>query len=137
MPHMDDLTVVITGASSGVGRATAHAFARRGADLVLTARAAGPLEDTAAECESLGGRAVVAPAEVTSPESMRRVADIAVGRFGGLDVWVNNAGLGAVGRFHEVPMEAHRRVIETNLLGYLHGAPMPRCRTSSSRSREC
>jgi short-subunit dehydrogenase len=122
MPHMDDLTVVITGASSGVGRATAHAFARRGADLVLTARAAGPLEDTAAECESLGGRAVVAPAEVTSPESMRRVADIAVGRFGGLDVWVNNAGLGAVGRFHEVPMEAHRRVIETNLLGYLHGA---------------
>jgi short-subunit dehydrogenase len=122
MTVMDDLVVVITGASSGVGRATARAFARRGANLVLTARAAGPLEDVAAECESLGGRAVAFPADVTSPDAMRRVADVAVGRWGGLDVWVNNAGLGAVGRFHEVPIEAHRRVIETNLLGYLHGA---------------
>jgi short-subunit dehydrogenase len=122
---MDDLnaiTVVITGASSGVGRATAHAFARRGANLVLAARAAGPLGDAAGECEALGGRAVAFPADVTSPDAMRRLADVALGRFGGLDVWVNNAGLGVVGRFHEVPIEAHRRVIETNLLGYVHGA---------------
>jgi short-subunit dehydrogenase len=122
MPEMDELAVVITGASSGVGRATAHAFARRGANLVLAARAAEPLEDAAAECEELGGRAVAFPADVTSPDAMRRLADVAVGRFGGLDVWVNNAGLGVVGRFHEVPIEAHRRVIETNLLGYMHGA---------------
>jgi short-subunit dehydrogenase len=122
MADMDDLAVVITGASSGVGRATAHAFARRGANLVLTARAPGPLEAAAAECESLGGRAVAFPADVASPYAMRRAADVAVGRFGGLDVWVNNAGLGVVGRFHEAPIEAHRRVIETNLLGYLHGA---------------
>ena len=122
MNDLNAITVVITGASSGVGRATAHAFARRGANLVLTARAAGPLEDAAAECESLGGRAVAFPADVTSPDAMRRVADVAIGHFGGLDVWVNNAGLGVVGRFHEAPIEAHRRVIETNLLGYLHGA---------------
>jgi short-subunit dehydrogenase len=122
MLAMDDLAVVITGASSGVGRATAHAFARRGANLVLAARAAGPLEDAAAECARMGGRAVAVPADVTSPDAMRRLADVAVGRFGGLDVWVNNAGLGVVGRFHEAPIEAHRRVIETNLLGYLHGA---------------
>jgi short-subunit dehydrogenase len=122
MPDLDDLTVVITGASSGAGRATAHAFARRGANLVLTARAAGPLEAAADECEALGGRAIAFPADVASPDAMRRLADVAVGRFGGLDVWVNNAGLGVVGRFHEVPIEAHRRVIETNLLGYVHGA---------------
>jgi NADP-dependent 3-hydroxy acid dehydrogenase YdfG len=80
MPEMDDLAVVITGASSGGGRATAHAFARRGANLVLVARAAEPLEDAAAECESLGGRAVALPADVTDPDAMRRVADVAVGR---------------------------------------------------------
>jgi short-subunit dehydrogenase len=122
MDHLNDLSVVITGASSGVGRATAHAFARRGANLVLAARAAGPLGDAAAECKELGGRAIAFPADVTSPDAMRRLADVAVGRSGGLDVWVNNAGLGVVGRFHEVPIEAHRRVIETNLLGYMHGA---------------
>ena len=122
MPDMDDLVVVITGASSGVGRATAHAFARRGANLVLAARAAEPLEDAATECESLGGRAVAFPADVTDPGAMRRLAEVAIEHFDRLDVWVNNAGLGVVGRFHEAPIEAHRRVIETNLLGYLHGA---------------
>jgi short-subunit dehydrogenase len=122
MPDMADLTVVITGASSGVGRATAHAFARRGANLALTARAGGPLENAAAECEALGGRVIAFSADVTSPDAMRRLADVAVGGLGGLDVWVNNARLGVVGRFHEVPIEAHRRVIKTNLLGYLHGA---------------
>lgn len=122
MEDLTDAAVVITGASSGVGRAIAHAFARRGANLVLVARAPGPLEDAAGECETLGGRALAFPADVADPDAMRRAADVAVGRFGGLDVWVNNAGLGVVGRFHEVPLEAHRRVIETNLLGYIHGA---------------
>ena len=71
MDDLNDIAVVITGASSGVGRATAHEFARRGANLVLTARAPGPLEDAAAECDSLGGRAVAFPADVTSPDAMR------------------------------------------------------------------
>jgi short-subunit dehydrogenase len=119
---MRDLVVVITGGSSGVGRATAHAFARRGAQLVLAARSAGPLEDTARECARLGGEAIAVAADVADPDAMRRLARAAVERFGGIDVWVNNAGLGVVGRFDEVPIKAHRRVIETNLLGYLHGA---------------
>src|SRR5688500_15701818 len=119
---MRDLVVVITGGSSGVGRATAHAFARRGAQLVLAARSAGPLEDTARECVRLGGEAIAVAADVADPDAMRRLARAAVERFDGIDVWINNAGLGVVGRFDEVPIEAHRRVIETNLLGYLHGA---------------
>ena len=117
MSDMSHLAVVITGASSGVGRATAHAFARRGARLALTARAAGPLEEAAHECEEFGGRAIVVPADVTDPSAMRQLADAAAREFGGLDVWVNNAGLGVVSRFHEVPIEAHRRTVETNLLG--------------------
>jgi len=122
MDDMQGLVVVITGGSSGVGRATAHAFARRGAWLVLAARSPGPLEQAARECERLGGRAITVTADVTDPEAMRRLAITAHERLGGIDVWVNNAGLGAVGPFHEVPIEAHRRVIETNLLGYLYGA---------------
>jgi short-subunit dehydrogenase len=122
MRRPNDLAVVVTGASSGVGRATAHAFARRGAHLVLAARARAPLEDVAEECASLGGRAVVVPTDVADPDGVRRLADVAAERFGGIDVWINNAGLGAVGRFHEVPIEAHRRIIETNLLGYIYGA---------------
>jgi len=122
MDDMRDLTVVITGASSGVGRATAHAFARRGARLALAARAPEPLSDAAGECERLGGEAIAVSTDVTGPEDVRRLADRAAERFGGIDVWVNNAGLGAIGAFDQVPIEAHRRVIETNLLGYMYGA---------------
>lgn len=122
MADLYDTVVVITGASSGVGRATAHAFARQGASLVLTARAPDPLDDVVAECAACGGRAVAIPADVADADAMGRVADAAAERFGGLDVWVNNAGLGVVGRFDQVPLEAHRRVIETNLLGYMNGA---------------
>jgi NAD(P)-dependent dehydrogenase (short-subunit alcohol dehydrogenase family) len=85
-----------------------------------TARAAAPLEEAAHECEELGGRAIVVPAEVADPSAMRRLADAVPCEFGALDVWINNAGLGVVGRFHEVPIEAHWRTIETNLLGYMN-----------------
>lgn len=122
MQRMSELRVVVTGASSGAGRATAHAFARRGARVALVARGAGPLEQAASECRRMGGQAVAIQADVTDPDAVRRAAEEAVRQFGGIDVWVNNAGVGAIGAFHEVPLEAHRRTIETNLLGYIYGA---------------
>jgi len=114
--------VVITGASSGIGRATAHAFARQGARLVLAARRTDMLEEAARECRHLDAAAVAVPADVTDPADMRHLLDEAVSAFGRVDIWINNAGVGAVGWFERVPLAAHRRVIETNLLGPLHGA---------------
>ena len=123
MGHPTGLAVVITGASSGVGRATAHAFAAaRRQSRAGGTRPRAPLEDTAYECAGLGGRAIVVPTDVADPDGVRRLAEVAADRFGRIDVWVNNAGVGTVGRFHQVPIEARRRVIETNLLGYMYGA---------------
>lgn len=122
MDSLHGTSVIITGASSGIGRATAQAFARQGARLVLAARREALLEEVAEECRELGAEAVVVPTDVTDADAMKRLADRAVKTFGGIDVWVSNAGVGAIGRFEETPIEAHRRVIETNLLGPLYGA---------------
>ncbi|TNC70899.1 SDR family oxidoreductase [Rubellimicrobium roseum] len=122
---MTDLTgasVVVTGASSGIGRATARAFAERGARLTLAARRGEVLEDVARECRDRGGQAIAVPTDVADPDSVRALARAAVQAWGGIDVWVNNAGVGAVGAFHEVPLEMHRQIIETDLMGAIHGA---------------
>ena len=122
MDGLQGASVVLTGASSGIGRATAQGFARQGARLVLAARRKGLLEEVAEECRGLGAEAVVVPTDVTDADAVRDLAERAIAAFGNIDVWVNNAGTGAVGRFEETPIEAHRRVIETNLLGPLYGA---------------
>lgn len=114
--------IVITGASSGIGRATALAFAQQRARLVLAARGAETLERVAAQCARLGAQAIAVPTDVTDAKAVRALAGAALRRFGGIDVWINNVGVGAVGRFEATPMEAHRRVVESNLLGHMHGA---------------
>ena len=118
----ETMSVVVTGASSGIGRATALAFAQQGARLTLAARRGGKLAEVARECERLGGRAQYLETDVTSAEAMRALAQAAIRRYGGVDVWVNDAGVGAVGRFTDVPIQAHEQTINTNLIGYIHGA---------------
>lgn len=121
-PSIAESVVVVTGASSGIGRATAHAFAEQGARLLLAARRSEMLEEVAAECRDLGATALAVPTDVTREEEVERLAHLAVERFGHLDVWFNNAGVGVFGRLEEIPTEVWRRVIETNVFGYLYGA---------------
>lgn len=122
-PSLDGTVVVITGASSGIGRAAAQAFARQGARVVLAARDRQALEEVAAECRGEGADALVVPTDVGVADEVERLATAAAEfGHGRIDVWINNAGIGAVGAFDETPLEAHEQVVQTDLLGYLRGA---------------
>ncbi|MFU8852426.1 SDR family oxidoreductase [Micromonospora sp. SL1-18] len=118
---LGNATVVITGASSGVGAATAYALARRGADVVLAARTEEALQRVAERCRQLGGQALVVPTDVTDPTAVERLAARAAAEFGRIDAWINNATESAVGLFDEIPVTEFRRVVAVNLLGTIHG----------------
>ncbi len=121
--QLQDSVVVITGASSGIGRATAHEFARRGANVVVAARRDSLLQDVANECKQLSGREALAVAtDIQDEQSVQNLAQQAVAKFGHIDVWVNNAGVGAFGRFEETPPKIFRDVLETNFFGTVYGA---------------
>lgn len=119
---LKDAVVVITGASSGIGRATAREFARKGSSLVLAARRDDALRAVQAECELLGARALAVPTDVTDDASVEQLARKAMEEFGRIDVWVNDAGVTMYGRFDEIPVELNRRLVETNLLGTFYGS---------------
>jgi short-subunit dehydrogenase len=115
-------TVVIAGASSGMGKATALAFARTGAWLYLLARRGDALEEAAQACERAGSpRAVAVVGDVADAPALEAIAERAMAETGRLDVWVNMAGVGAVGAFEEVPLALHRQIIDTNLVGAMNG----------------
>lgn len=114
--------VVITGASSGIGRATAHAFAEVGDTVVLAARRAEMLHDVEGECRERGGTALAIPTDVKREGDVEELGRQVLERFGRIDVWFNNAGVGVFGRFEDIPSDVWRSVIDTNLFGYVHGA---------------
>jgi short-subunit dehydrogenase len=114
--------IVITGASSGIGLATARAAAERSAKLVLTARNEEALADIARQFTDSGGQSIHVAADVANRDELSHVADVAVERFGGFDTWVNNAAVGLYGRLDEASEEDHRRLFETNFWGAVHGS---------------
>jgi short-subunit dehydrogenase len=115
-------TIVITGASSGAGKAAAFAFSLKGANLVISARNEAALNEVKTECESWGGRVLVVPADTGNAKDMIRLANAAVEWQDRIDVWINNAGILAAGDFDKTPMAVHEQVVRTNLLGYMNGA---------------
>jgi short-subunit dehydrogenase len=113
--------VVITGASCGFGRGVALELAGRQANLILAARSKDLIDDLAAECEVRGAQARAIRADVSILDDMNAVLRAALD-FGGLDVWINNAGAAAIGNFAEIPIADHHKVIETDLLGTIYGS---------------
>jgi NAD(P)-dependent dehydrogenase (short-subunit alcohol dehydrogenase family) len=120
--NIKDSVIVITGASSGIGRATALLFAEQGAKVVLAARNEEALNEVATACGNLGGEAVSCRCDVSNEEDVKKLAQRAMDEYGRIDVWVNNAAITLFGRFEETPPEDWRKVLETNLFGYVSGA---------------
>jgi NAD(P)-dependent dehydrogenase (short-subunit alcohol dehydrogenase family) len=108
---------VLTGASGGIGRAVAEALAKAGAREELASRNAEALEELAGKLKAAGGDAVAVPTDVTKPDDRKRVVDAAVEKFGGLDLLVNNAGVGSWGHFATSTPELMRQVMEVNFFG--------------------
>ena len=119
---LQDQVVVITGASSGIGLATALAAARRGARVVLAARSTGTLDRVVAEITGDGGRVHSVTADVSDREQLERVADEAIGRFGRIDTWVNDAAVAIYGWLDEVSEEDSRRLFDINFWGVVNGS---------------
>ena len=112
---------VITGASAGIGRATAREFARHGCRVALLARGRAGLEAAARDVEQLGGEPLVIQADVTDYDAVEAAADQVATQFGRIDVWVNNAFAGIFSRFMDMSLEEFRRVSDVTFMGQVHG----------------
>ena len=119
--HTNPEVAVITGASGGVGRATAHAFARRGAHVGLLARGQQGLEAAQREVEALGGKALVLPVDVANHEQVEAAAEAVEECFGSIDVWVNDAMATVFAPFLEVEPAEFKRATEVTYLGAVYG----------------
>jgi short-subunit dehydrogenase len=115
-------TIVITGASSGIGLATALMAADAGANVVLVARNGGALEQIVADIKQKGGRADYVTADVGKRDEVKNVVDTVVERHGGFDTWVNNAGVGIYASLEETSDEDHERIFQTNYWGVVYGS---------------
>lgn len=122
MQRIAGSTYVVTGASSGIGRGTALRLGALGANVVLAARRTDMLDEVAGEIRRAGGKALVVTTDVSRPEEMEKLAQATVSHFGKIDVWINNAGVGAIGPFEDIPLQDHARVIDVNLKGVIYGS---------------
>lgn len=113
--------VVIVGASSGIGRATALEFARRGASVVVAARTVSALDSLVQEITSQGGVALAVPTDVADPDQVRALGERAEAQFGRIDTWVNAAAVAVLGRIEDISDAEFDRVMRVNFLGQVHG----------------
>lgn len=119
---VEEQVIVVTGASSGIGLATARAACKRGAKVVLVARSGDILARVERELTAAGGQAAHVIADVGDRAAAERITAKAVERFGGFDTWVNNAGVGIFGRLEEVSDEDNRKLFDTNFWGLVYGS---------------
>lgn len=122
LKKLPEQVIVITGATSGIGLATAREAARRGAKLVLLARNEDALQQLASELQAQGAEALPVTTDVGDLEQVRNAAARAIERFGHFDTWINNAGVSIFGRYDEVPLEDQRKLFDTNFWGVVHGS---------------
>lgn len=119
---LDQQVIVITGASSGIGLATAQAAAAQGAKLVLAARSEDALIQAVADIRAEGGDAIHVVADVSDRAQVEKIAEAAIQRHGRIDTWVNDAGLSIYGRLHEVSDDDNRRLFDINFWGVVYGS---------------
>jgi len=119
---LDQQVIVITGASSGIGLATAQTAAKRGATVVLASRSEETLDHVVSEIKSAGGKASWFPCDVSNQGDIERVARDTIATYGRFDTWVNNAGLSIYGKLDEVPIADMRRLFDINFWGVVHGS---------------
>ncbi|HJU06821.1 MAG TPA: SDR family NAD(P)-dependent oxidoreductase [Nitrospiraceae bacterium] len=117
--RIQDKVVVITGASSGFGKGVAQKLSAQGAHVVLAARRTELIEELARE---VGGQALAVTTDVSKASDVERLTQAAISKFGRIDVWINNAGVGTFGRFEEIPLADQVRLVNTNLIGVIHGS---------------
>jgi NADP-dependent 3-hydroxy acid dehydrogenase YdfG len=119
---LNQQVIVITGASSGIGLATAVAAAKEGAKLVLAARSGPALQEIIQKINDGGGQAIYVIADVGKREQVQHVAEVAIQKFGRIDTWINDAGGSIYGRLDEVSDEDNRRLFDTNFWGVVYGS---------------